>query len=101
MAAEMGRLTTAIQGVQQERNMPATRFRDIVHAARLVTDEASARQVMSVLGEALDPATSATAAVEEKDGRWAVEVHLLRPPDEAALRGLVELAAGRAAAQSL
>jgi ribosomal protein L11 methyltransferase len=87
--------------MQQERNMPARRPRDTVHAARLVTDEACARQIMSVLGEALDPATSSTAAIEEKDGRWAVEVHLLRPPDEAALRGLVALAAGRAAAQSL
>jgi ribosomal protein L11 methyltransferase len=101
MAAEMGRLTIRIQGMQQERNVPAHRPRDIVHAARLVTDEASARQIMIVLGEVLDPATSSTAAIEEKDGRWAVEVHLLRPPDEAALRGLVALAAGRAAAQSL
>jgi ribosomal protein L11 methyltransferase len=74
---------------------------DTVHAARLVTDEATARDIMEVLAEALDPAISSTAAVEEDDGRWAVEVHLLRPPDEAALRGLVALAAGRAAAQSL
>jgi ribosomal protein L11 methyltransferase len=81
--------------------MPAHRSRDIVHTARLVTDEDTARRIMSVLGEALDPATSSTAAVEEKDGRWAVEVHLLRPPDEAALRALVALAAGRGSAQSL
>ena len=81
--------------------MPANRFRDTVHAARLTTDEATARQIMSIFAESLDPATSSTAAVEEPDGRWAVEVHLLQPPDEAAMRGLVALVAGKAAAQSL
>jgi ribosomal protein L11 methyltransferase len=81
--------------------MPASRFRDTVHAARLATDEATARQIMSIFAESLDPATSSTAAVEEPDGRWAVEVHLLRPPDEAAIRGLVALVAGEAAARSL
>jgi ribosomal protein L11 methyltransferase len=80
--------------------MSASRFRDTVHAARLVTDEATARQLMSAFAETLD-ADAATAAVEEKDGRWAVEVHLLRPPDEAALRNLVAFIAGEATAKSL
>jgi ribosomal protein L11 methyltransferase len=80
--------------------MPTGRFRETVHAARLVTDEATAQQLMSALAETLD-ADSATAAVEEPDGRWAVEVHLLRPPEEEALRSLVAVVAGDGAAKSL
>jgi ribosomal protein L11 methyltransferase len=76
------------------------RSRETVHAARLVTDEATAQQLMSALAETLD-ADSATAAVEEPDGRWAVEVHLLRPPDEATLRDLVAVVAGDRAARAL
>lgn len=80
--------------------MPTGRFRETVHAARLVTDEATAQQLMSALAETLD-ADTATAAVEEPDGRWAVEVHLLRPPDETTLRELVAVVAGDGAAKSL
>jgi ribosomal protein L11 methyltransferase len=81
--------------------MPTGRFRDTVHAARIpVSDEATAHQLMSMLGETLD-ADTATAAVEEPDGRWAVEVHLLRPPDEVALRDLVAVVAGDGTAKSL
>jgi ribosomal protein L11 methyltransferase len=80
--------------------MPTGRFRETVHAARLVTDEATAQQLMSALSETLD-ADTATAAIEEPDGRWAVELHLLRPPDETALRDLVAVVAGAGAAKSL
>jgi len=81
--------------------MPTGRFRETVHAARIpVSDEAAAHQLMSVIGETLD-ADTATAAVEEPDGRWAVELHLLRPPDEMALRDLVAVVAGDGAAKSL
>jgi ribosomal protein L11 methyltransferase len=79
--------------------MSVNRPRDAVHVARLVTDEATARQLMILFAESLAPDT-ATAAVEE-DGCWALEVHLPRRPDEAALRNLVAAVAGHAAAQSL
>src|SRR5262245_59399876 len=80
--------------------MPPAPSRDTVYAARLLTDETTARKLMSGFAETLER-DSAAAAVEQPDGRWAVELHLMRPPDKAALRGLVAAIAGAAAARSL
>ena len=79
---------------RQPRSLPA------VHVARLATDEATARRIADVIAESLDPAESTVAAFE-KNGRWTVEMHFLRPPDEAAVRDLVALAAENDAAQAL
>ena len=70
-------------------------------AARLTTDEKTARRVASVLAESLDADEVACAAFESEGGAWEVAVHMQNAPDEARLRELVTLAAGDEAAQAL
>jgi ribosomal protein L11 methyltransferase len=69
--------------------------------ARLACDETTARRIAAYLGEILDTEEAACGAFEDDDGRWQVAVHFRAAPDEARLRGLVELAAGAAAAHAL
>jgi ribosomal protein L11 methyltransferase len=69
--------------------------------ARVVLDEATAKLLAAFIAETLEPDQTATALVEETDGRWAVEVIFLQRPDEAALRDLVAQLAGEAAARAL
>ena len=69
--------------------------------ARLACDETTARRIAAYLGEILDAEETACAAFEDDGGRWQVAVHFRAAPDEARLRGLVELAAGAAAAHAL
>jgi len=69
--------------------------------ARLSCDEPTARRLAAYLGESLDAEDSACAAFEDGDGRWQVAIHFRNTPDEAALRNLVRLAAGPAAADAL
>ena len=69
--------------------------------ARLATDEKAARALASALDETLDPEDTASAAFEGDDGRWQVAVYFRRPPDEAAVRALVRMAAGDDAAAAL
>jgi ribosomal protein L11 methyltransferase len=69
--------------------------------ARLFCDEKTARRLASFLGESLDADDSACAAFEGDDGQWQVAIHFRHPPDEAALRELVQLSAGTAAADAL
>ena len=69
--------------------------------ARLSCDETTARRVASYLGESLDADETACAAFEDDSGQWNVAIHFRLPPDEAALRDLVRLAAGDAAATAL
>lgn len=71
-----------------------------VHVARLVTDEADAKRISDLLAEGLDSAETAVAAFEN-DGRWTVELHFLRPPDQAAVRGLLALVGRNDAASAL
>jgi len=60
--------------------------------ARLpVRDEATARIILDVLGETLDIGDVATTAFEDTDGRWVAALYFRNPPNEAALRALVEL----------
>jgi ribosomal protein L11 methyltransferase len=66
--------------------------------ARLVCDETTARRVADLLSESFEPGETAVAAFEGPDLRWAVEVHFEVPPDEAAVRALVQAAGGDAAA---
>jgi ribosomal protein L11 methyltransferase len=69
--------------------------------ARLACDEKTARRLASFLGESLDAEDTACAAFENDDGQWQVAIHFRQPPDEAALRDLVRLTAGDAAADAL
>src|SRR5258708_40052713 len=70
-------------------------------AARLACDETTARRIAAYLGEILDAEETACAAFEDDGGRWQVAVHFRAAPDQARLRGLVELAAGPADAHAL
>ena len=69
--------------------------------ARLYCDEKTARALSSALDETLDPEDTAAAAFEDEDRRWQMAVYFREPPDEAAVRHLVRLAAGEAAAAAL
>lgn len=69
--------------------------------ARLRCDEATARRVATYLGESLDAEDTACAAFEDDSGQWQVAIHFRVPPDEAALRDLVRVAAGADAAAAL
>jgi ribosomal protein L11 methyltransferase len=69
--------------------------------ARLVCDQKTARRIADYLGESLDADDTACAAFEDDDGQWQVAIHFRAAPDEAALRALVQVAAGDAAAEAL
>jgi ribosomal protein L11 methyltransferase len=66
-----------------------------------IGDEPTARRVVDLLNESLDDDQAAVAAYERPDGRWSISVHFAAPPDEAAIRGLVSLAAGDDIAQHI
>ncbi|MGN6570433.1 MAG: 50S ribosomal protein L11 methyltransferase [Pseudolabrys sp.] len=70
-------------------------------AARLTTDEATARRIASFLAESLDAEEAACAAFENERGEWEVAVHMQGAGDEARLRELVRIAGGEEAAQAL
>jgi len=66
-----------------------------------IGDEPTARRVVDLLNESLDDDQAAVAAFERPDGRWDISVHFAEAPDQAAVRGLVSLAAGDEAAQTI
>jgi ribosomal protein L11 methyltransferase len=59
-----------------------------------IGDERTARRVVDLLNESLDDSQAAVAAFERSDGRWDVSLHFTDAPDQAAIRELVNLAAG-------
>ncbi len=67
--------------------------------ARLACEQPTAERLATYLGESLDNAVC--AAFEDDSGQWHVAIHFPAPPDEAALRGQVALAAGETAAAAL
>ena len=69
--------------------------------ARLACDEPTARQLAGLLSESLDAEDTVCSAFEGDDGHWQIAIHFREPPDEAAMRALVRLAAGEAAAAAL
>jgi ribosomal protein L11 methyltransferase len=69
--------------------------------ARLTTDRAAAQAIGDAIAESFDAAEVAAASVEEADGRWSLAVHFRERPNETAVRALVALAAGAAAANAL
>lgn len=74
---------------------------DATVVARLATDEATARHVADMLAESLDPSETVTTSFEETEGRWAIAIHFREPPNEAAVRALVALAADESLADTL
>jgi ribosomal protein L11 methyltransferase len=69
--------------------------------ARLVTDEATARAIVDGVAASFDTLEAVASAQIAGPGQWAVAVHFRDPPNEAAVRALVALAAGREAANAL
>lgn len=63
-----------------------------VRASFTMADERSANRVVDVLAESFDNNEAAIAAFERPDGRWDVTLYFAQAPDEAAVRGLIELA---------
>jgi ribosomal protein L11 methyltransferase len=59
-----------------------------------IGDERDARRIVDLLNESLDDDQAAVAAFERPDGSWDVSLHFAEPPDQAAIRELVALAAG-------
>ena len=74
---------------------PATR------ASFTMPDERSANRVVDVLAESFDNNEAAIAAFERPDGRWDVTLYFSDPPEEAAVRALVELTSDAATAQAV
>ncbi|MET0631402.1 MAG: 50S ribosomal protein L11 methyltransferase [Xanthobacteraceae bacterium] len=81
--------------------MPAASTLPAGVVARLTTDRAAAHAVGDALAESFDAAEVAASSVEEADGRWSLAVHFRDRPNETAVRALVALAAGAAAANAL
>jgi ribosomal protein L11 methyltransferase len=69
--------------------------------ARLTTEWAAAQAISDALAESFDAAEVAASTAEEADGRWSLAVHFRDRPNETAVRALVALAAGAAAANAL
>ena len=74
---------------------------DASFCARVSTSEATARHILDALAESLDSTEVVIAASEARDGLWSVSLHFLRPPNQAAVRALVALAAGAQIANAL
>jgi len=69
--------------------------------ARVAAEEPAAKRIAALLHESLPAEDVVAAAFEDDGGRWHVAAHFRMPPDEAAVRTLVALAAGDAAASTL
>jgi ribosomal protein L11 methyltransferase len=69
--------------------------------ARLSSDAATVRKIGDALDQSFDGEEVAASTFEEPDGRWSLAMHFRDRPDEAAVRALVEAAAGADAAGSL
>jgi ribosomal protein L11 methyltransferase len=69
--------------------------------ATLITAEQSAHRIAAVVSESYDGDEVAVALVDAGAGRWRVEIHFRRPPDENSLRALTASAAGAAAAKAV
>ena len=65
-----------------------------------VGDERTASRIVDVLSESFDNNDVAIAAFEQPDGRWDVTMYFAAPPDEAAIRDMIVLAAGQSVADT-
>jgi ribosomal protein L11 methyltransferase len=68
--------------------------------ARLATDEATAQRISDLIAESYDPTEAAAGAFEDAAG-WTMAIHFRNPPNQTAVRALVALASGPAAANAL
>ena len=80
---------------------PPTITTDASFCARVATSEAMARHILDALSESLDSTEEVIAASEAQDGLWSVSLHFRQPPNQAAVRALVALAAGAQIANAL
>jgi ribosomal protein L11 methyltransferase len=69
-------------------------------SARLAVDRETARHLSDALAARLVGEDTAVAAYEERSG-WVVEIHFRHPPDEAAMRALIDELAGAEAGRNL
>jgi len=69
--------------------------------AHVTLDRAPAERVFAALSDCLDPERTVCSLFETAPGRWTVAVHFCDPADAAAIRALVETAAGADAAGAL
>ena len=70
-------------------------------AVLALAGEQAARRIADTLSETFDNGETAVAAFENAVGGWDVTIHFGEPPDEAAVRELVALAADAATAASV
>src|ERR1700693_1461978 len=80
---------------------PAMPTPDASFCAFLSTSEAKARHILDALAESFDSTHVVVAASEDRDGMWTVSLHFREAPNEAAVRALIALAAGRETANAL
>ena len=66
-----------------------------------IGSEVTAKRVVDLLTESFFEGQAAIAAFEGPGGRWEITVHFADPPDQAAIRELVRLAAGDEVAQDI
>jgi ribosomal protein L11 methyltransferase len=69
--------------------------------ARMTTGKALASRIVDVVAETYDTLAAVAGASEETSERWNVAIHFRDPPNEAAVRALVGLAAGPEVANAL
>jgi ribosomal protein L11 methyltransferase len=70
---------------------PATGVTTVAHVTLART---AAERAFAMLGETVDPERAACSLFESAPGRWTLAVHFRDPADAAAIRALVETAAG-------
>lgn len=66
-----------------------------------VGDERTASRIVDLLTENFDDSHVAIAAFEQPDGRWDVTMYFAQPPNEAAIREMILLAAGKIVADTV
>jgi ribosomal protein L11 methyltransferase len=81
--------------------MTATLTPSTIRASFAIGNEQTAKRVVDLLTESFFEGQAAIAAFEGPTGRWDITVHFADPPDQAAIRELVRLAAGDDAAQDI
>src|SRR5712672_4570085 len=70
-------------------------------ASFAIGSEQTAKRVVDLLTESFFEAEAATAGFEGPGGCWGITLHFTEPPDQAAIRECVALAAGDSVAQTI
>jgi ribosomal protein L11 methyltransferase len=69
--------------------------------ARLETDQQVAHRIADLIAETYESGAAAAGMLDRGGGRWSIALHFAQAPNEIAVRALVALAAGTAAANEL